>query len=330
MSTSDVSIPLLSPHARVVGTREAVSVVTPFADYRYTGRGGEILGQIVYRLDGSATLGEIRARIQASPEQFAAVLRPLFTDQVLVDLAPAVHASTPEEYLNRYFAICDAWAALIFDLEFWTAVVSGDAPRAVILGWGIEFYHRVIGSNEHNSVAVNYCADPVARAWLDDHFIEEVEHGEMFLGGLERCGVDATAVRNASPLPSTQGLVTALSMLAMANTWAFLGCYGVMHSPRGGHTASAIHAQFDRLDRLYPFAKDMLDQFRQHELIDVELGHEELILERMCARDGVPDARNAVRPILAAKGMVQAFVGFFDGIYAHYSAGEHTIPWSSR
>jgi hypothetical protein len=316
-SSSD---PILSPHCRIYRSGGQVIVEGVDATYRFRGKGAMIVDAVKHHLDGTRSLDTIAEEVALPVAEIAAALSVLLETELLVDISDALNATSSHDFLEYYFRLCDDWGRGIFTRPFWLELMTGQASRALVLGWGMEFYHRVMAADVHNSLAVHFCADDRLRELLVDHFLEEVDHGAIFLDGLEASGIDRDAVQASIPLPGSVGLFQYLNGLAVADTLTYMGCYGVMHSPRVGQTVERINAQFDGLINQYPFATGLLEKIREHALLDVGLGHDEIVLERYLLHRGAISRDEGVRIIGAARGITQSFVTFFDGIYASYAS----------
>jgi pyrroloquinoline quinone (PQQ) biosynthesis protein C len=313
------TILMLSPHvtARTVGGTTTLD--SPYAQYVFKGRGHQVISAILPLLDGGASLRGIADRTGFPLGDLQAVLEPIPPDD-LVDLSPLMNAGTTGDFMSAYFPICDAWARNIFGSGFWRSMFAGTSSRLEVLGWGIEFYHRTLGADEHNETSVKNCtSDPEVHKWLTEHFQEEYGHGDMFLRGLVSSGLSEQDVVESTPLPSTRALIEYFNRLASTDSVAYLGCYGVMHSPRVGQTRERVNAQFDELVGYYPFAAGVLNAIREHASLDLDLGHDQIVLERLAARERVFSPDVATRIMRAARGVVTAFCGYFDGIQRYYA-----------
>jgi pyrroloquinoline quinone (PQQ) biosynthesis protein C len=320
------SVPMLSPHVRLLHRDGSVVLDAPEAEYAYSGHGAALAAAAVPLLNGSASLTSIARGLGAGTGDVIGLLAPPTEGGAVTDIGPLLRTTDTDAYLDAYFAICDSWARDIFVRPFWNRMLGGTAGRNLVLGWGLEFYHRTVGADEHNACSVEYCTRDDVRGWLTEHFAEEYGHGEIFLDGLEACGFERPAVARSAPLPSTRALIDYMADLARTDSIAYLGCYGILHSPRTGQTVERVDAQFDRLIRLYPFAAGILEKIREHAKLDLGLGHDHIVLETLIRRDGVPD-RTTTRSIMrAAHGMVTVFCGFFDGILDCYGREEAALP----
>ncbi|MEK6321351.1 MAG: hypothetical protein AABN33_06675 [Acidobacteriota bacterium] len=323
------TILVLNPHTAFSIYPERVVIESPDAVFTFVRRGAELVKRARFLLDGSHRLRDVSNRVGASHTELEETFRDLVNERALEDVTRLLDSETPEQFLSEYFPLCDFWARDIFSTRFWQAMLNGNATPELVLGWGFEFYHRVLGADEHNALSVNYCVDHQIREWLISHFAEECDHGQMFLDGMVASGFTIEQVAGSVPLPTSRALINYLDVLAVTDTIAYLGCYGVMHSPRAGQTRQRVGEQFDRFAQMYRFAQGLLEKIREHALLDLDLGHEGIVLERALT-ERIKVNRAVTSSILGAMmGIVRAFSCFFEGIYEYYSKPGVPLPRSS-
>jgi pyrroloquinoline quinone (PQQ) biosynthesis protein C len=312
--------PLLPPGTALRNDDDGLLVETTYkSDYTFAGGHTQALLHVLPRFDGSARIGEL-ARETGFPErELIEVLSALATEGLIVDATAVLEATDPEEYMEAFCAIGDYWALNIFDQPFWHLVRSGNASRDVLVGWGVQFYHRVCGANIHNKIASDGATVPEIREWLTKHYWEEHDHAPIFLRGLERDGVPASHVTQRSPIPATQALIDHSIRLASTDQISYSSLDALQQSPRHGQTAELINDQFDRLVAFYPYAEGTLNAFRRHTMIDIDLNHSEIVLDKIVRRFGPPSREQTLRMLKATREIVEHFHAFFDGILRHFA-----------
>ena len=314
----DEERPFISPHVILQDSLAVVTLRTPKIEVAYAGRSAEILRKAVPLLAGGLSVGQVRNQVGLSRQGFADIFGALAGEGYITDIRGLLDGSDLERQIETYFRICDAWAVEIFERPFWRIFLSGNASRAQILGWGTEFYHRTIGADEHNFIAVQHCRDAGMSPGLKEHYEEELGHREIFLRALVDCGMDEGELLSSEPIPTTRGLILYQSELAKRDSWGYLGCYGVLHSPRTGQTPEAATTQFEAFSRMYPRSKPLFDAFLEHTLIDLRLDHDKIFLETFVCRRNRFAEDEACRAIRGAWGMTLVFSSFFDGLLTHY------------
>jgi pyrroloquinoline quinone (PQQ) biosynthesis protein C len=314
------SIPMFSPHI-AIKSEDVTTLVSPHATYVYRGKARDVV-ETLLPLIGRRSLKDLSHLTDLPVATISEALEPILSDD-LVDVAPVIHSPTASAFMSAYFELCDEWARYIFAEPFWQTMFAGQASRQQVLGWGVEFYHRTLGADEHNKASVDHCtADSEVKEWLVEHFSEEFGHSDMFLHGLVACGFTADDVLNSKPLSSTRALIDYFTSLAETDTIGYLGCYGVLHSPRVGQTPSTVRSQFEQLSGYYPFASGVLNAIRDHALLDLDLEHDQIVLERLGAREAAFSANTGINILNAARGSVLAFVNYFQGIFTYYGSSD--------
>jgi len=312
--------PLLAPGTELRRTDEGVVLATTYkSDYTFGGAlAGELL-DVLPRLDGWRRVGELARDAAISEPQLIEVLGLLAADGLVVDASAVFAAIGPEEYMESFCAIGDYWALNIFDQPFWQIVQSGGASRDVLLGWGIQFYHRVMGANVHNEIAAGGATVPEIREWLTRHYWEEHDHAHLFLKGLLQDGLPESEAGERNLLPTTRRLIDHSIHLAKTDQISYSSLDALQQSPRHGQTAALINDQFDRMVAFYPDAAGTLNAFRRHTMFDIELNHSEIVLDKIVRRFGVPAREQTLRMLAATREIVENFHAFFDGILQHFS-----------
>lgn len=308
-----------SPHLRVRRRPDgALEVDSPDALLTYASGDAGLVDALLAAATRPKAASDLARLDDTEWSRFTALVAPALECGVLRDVSAFIAAATSAEQLTLYYALCDDWAHDVFVGDFWNTVLSGEASTRLVLGWCEQFYHRTVGADEHNEVAVRHCTLPDVAEPLVAHFREEAGHGEIFLEGLEAAGVKREAVASRPPLRSTRALVDFFSDLGRTDTLAYLACYGVLHSPREGQTLDAVRTQFQRLAVAYPQAAPALRRVGQHAEIDVAAGHDQIVFEPYLLGRGPLSPGEAVRVLQSVRGTVAVFNDFFDGILAAY------------
>lgn len=322
--------PVVAPYIHSRRNEDEFIVEANYTSYAFSGQSAQILSEALHRLNGVQDLGSIAEDLKVSSAQLGAILSILAEDGLIIDAAAAVEAGSQKDFFKSYFSECKFWSKNIFAQPFWSTLLAGQASQDLILGWGIEFFHYVNAANEHMAASVAYCRNGTsARQILAQHYVEEHDHGDIFLDGLVACGFNRNKVKAAPPLASTRALINFLSELATNDTLAYTGTFGVMQSAREETTVEAVNQFYDSLIAHYGYASGLLDAFRKHALIDVDLGHQELVLEQICAHDEIITREHAGRIITAVRDAAEHFILFFEGIFDYYGMPGKLIPRQS-
>jgi len=324
---SPASKPLISSQLSFLGSGDELEVRAYDAVYSYSDLGAKIMMALKDRLDGSRSMADLADEVGVPLEKLGEALAVLRDDGLIIDAGIMDAAQSPDEVFDAYFSFCQFWVKEVFIQPFWSVLLSGEAGRNLVLGWGIEFYHYVYSVNEHLANAVSYCrTDKMARRWIAQHYVEEHDHAEIFLEGLAACGLDREQVRNAPPLASTRALINFLNELALSDSLGYLSAFGIMQAPGSGRPRGSHNRFYDGLVKHYGFAAGLFEAFRKHASIDDDLGHDDMLLKRLIRREqDVPPERRR-KMMTAARDTSEYFVLYFEGIYEFYTGPGVIIP----
>lgn len=227
-----------------------------------------------------------------------------------------VAASAPDAFLSAFHAVCDRWVEDIFRSPFWETFHRGEASREQVLSFLAQLYHRTVGADRHNLVAVECCRDADARALLERHYLEEFGHAAILLKGFARCGLAHQGSVVIEQMESTRCLIASMVDLAAEDTLSYLGCYGIFHAPSTIRDEAQLVRQFEHFARMYPFAAPAFRSVCQHARLDYTLGHAETALERLVRTRGSPDADGTRSVLRGARSAAAAFRAIFDELAA--------------
>lgn len=322
------AIPLVSSRARLQ-PGGAGSFVVDTDDYtlEFEGSSARLLHRIAHRFDGGHAVADLAAAAHCDANELASVVATLCDHGVVLDLAAAVDARSPREFSASFRHECRFWSGEILAQRFWSRLMSGQASKAVVFGWGIEAYHYVESVNEYMAAAVANCAlDHETRMLMGRHFAEESEHGEIFLHGLVDSGFAREAIVAAPPLPATRGLMNFLFELACVDTFAIEATFNLMQADREIINHDRVNAFYGALTKFYPFAAPMLDAFRKHALIDVDSSHGRTVFDAMCEVPNLVTPEIAARCVAAVRSAAEHFILFFENIDSYYGGGDAVMP----
>ncbi|QLJ02815.1 hypothetical protein HZZ00_18540 [Streptomyces sp. NEAU-sy36] len=224
--------------------------------------------------------------------------------------------------------LVESWMAAIDGHRLWRRLTE-EPTHPLVHGWMVENYHYVAGIWQHTGAAVAACPDPLIRAELVKHLIEEFNHGKMFLRGIEKArgerypGLPTDRMR---PLPTTVAFVGTLRELAQRDWKGYIIAlaYLQLSLTAADGRVDARHDGFYRavFDRL-PEAEAMVAVMRRHDDEDTRLGHgadTRALLELLTTRHRVD------RESVAAAALIPQFTwSFLDGILQHYQHGEAAV-----
>lgn len=300
---------------------------TPITSYDFDGQSAEIMKRLIPRLDGTATIEDLSAETKLKIKDVINHLNVLAEENLVLDASQILEAKKNSEFIEAYFRECRFRSQNIFQQPFWQTLMSGAASANLVLGWGLEFYHYVEAANEHMAAAVAQCREGLEiQLWLAEHYAEEFDHSKIFLKGLENCGLNSEQVKNAAPLASTRALINYLTELASRDTLTYTATFGVMQFAQEDTTRSGIEQFCGYLSDEYPFARGFFDAIRKHALIDVDLQHQELVIQRILEKSEDLDPKSRQRIVRAVQDTVEHFILFFEGIQDYYQREDILLP----
>jgi hypothetical protein len=319
---------LLASRVTLGPSASACVVESDNFEYTFEGPSASLIRAILPKLNGDQEIAELARNVGASVNDVLAVLKPLNGDEIVIaDMGRATSAESGSEFVDALKDECQFWAGEIYSQPFWTHILSGSASKAVILGWGIEFFHFVDSANEYMAAGVANCReDARIRELFARHYIEECEHGQIFLDGLKDCGIDPLRVRSAPPLASTRALLNHLYETAVGNCFAYAGLFAVMQPSPKRLSKAEVCNFYDGLGRTYPHARGMFDAFKRHALIDVELEHNRITLDDIVTLAPELVLRNGPAILGSARLLAEHFILFFEGINDYYGQSRTPIP----
>lgn len=312
---------LLSPHCRVSVESNTLVMLTREDEYRFQVTQPEALARVMHGLREQGCPAELAARQGVDASALEPLLAALAKDAVLLDLDAARESTDAAGTVDAMLCEARFWARAVFEQPFWEDLLAGRFNRAQVLGWGVEFYHFVDAANFYMPLGIAHTRNKRnLRAAIARHYIQEMDHGVIFLEGLNRSGLDRSSILIAPPLPHTQALINSLAELAIEGEVPYTAAFAVMQPGIIEPSIEALDEFYGALSRLYPFAAPMFDAFRRHARIDVDLHHEETTFTLLC-REGISPTERE-RASLAMQTVAENFVLFFEGIQDWYGRQE--------
>ena len=309
----------LSPGCRIRTEDEEILIETRDAEWRIRAPHVDTVAMALNRLFRSGVPRKLAADVRLSDNILEPVLQALAQDDLLMVECAADAAADPAEAASALLAEARFHARSIFEQSFWSDLLAGDFSPAQVFGWGVEFYHFVDAANTYMPLGVAHVRrHGPTRALMAQHYIEEMGHGQIFLDGLARCGLDGASIGAAPPLPHTSALINLLTELAIEGEVTYAASFAVMQPGLAPASRTAIDEFYAELSRLYSYARPMFDSFRQHALIDVDMGHEENVFARLCREPGGLTGIERARASWAMSAIAEAFILFFEGIRDSY------------
>jgi pyrroloquinoline quinone (PQQ) biosynthesis protein C len=298
--------PILDWAVRVIHEDDAIIVEAEDKDFdlRFETPAPERLHALLSLFDGRRSLAD--AALHAGVPE--AVARACAEHLVESGLAVAMPDATqpyiaPAEFATLCRRIYPGLKQRLFGHPLWTGLASGEAPRALFMGWMIENYHFIHGVNDRLALAASACNVREIRPFFVKHYVEEWDHYTFFLDALNGLGVTPEEARSTRPLPGTIAALNHMRRCARRDPLEYAACSGFLEST--GADRSAAIGFFERL-RLH-YCKDrphVINPLIDHLHLDDAYQHN-TVLEDICSQLDLVSIRRATNALSAARVMVE-------------------------
>lgn len=308
--------------ARLLGTQ--LIVETPFWEITLHDH-AQPLSMLLSRADGTVPLETLAVGVGLDPRLALRLLEPLAEEGAVIDASAPLRAHK-DAFLDVFQQECRLMTRALAEQPFWRRILSGEASRTLVFGWGIEFAHFVEAANEYMPLGIAHARESVAiREIFARHYAEEANHSAIFFEGLVRCGLDAQRIAVAPPLATTRALINLLIEQAIEGAVTYAAGFAVMQPESEPTERANVQAFYADLSTLYPFAAPMFRAFERHACLDLDLGHHETVFKSLCDAGGVPPSYRG-QAVRAARATAEAFTMFFEGILDAYGGTTADLP----
>lgn len=321
--------PLISPAVEMAETEPQLRLEDSHEALVFSGESAALMRRVVPYLNGANTISAISEAIEASTQNVERHVQALASAGLVLDTAAAIKSTNGPSLKESLNSESRFWNRAFFSKPFFQNLHAGALTPPVVLGWGVEFFHFVRGAGQYMASGVAHC-DP-ASTWLRAlaaHYAEEGDHASIFLRGLERCGLDTSAIETASPLPTTQALLNRFSEIGVKSTISYAAVFAFMRPMENGRPVHESFSSLEHLARCYPFASGLFDAFAEHGRIDLELGHGESPLYALLSETGPLRPDQCDEAVVGLRTAAECFSSFVDGIHAAY--GSQSLFWLRR
>jgi hypothetical protein len=286
----------------------------------FHGQSAGLCSRVVDALRTRGSIPDIAESTGYSESAIEACLKELEADGFILSLDFPRNLD-PNTAIKKIRAAAVFWNKHVMSQPFPILLFGGEASRAQVLGWGLEFHFFVRAAREYMARGASRISGPtevVSEFW--DHFAEEAFHDEMFREGLVASGLTENAVKNRLPLASTMALLNHLWESAEEGELEYAAAFAVMQPVSVRPTANAITKKYDGLRAAYQYAAPLFDAFEKHEKIDVALEHSTLTLESLLRSFESVSSRDMNTILRIVRATAENFDIFFEGIAAYYKS----------
>ena len=227
----------------------------------------EAIASFLVSLDGTKTVEELKASKILPFELVQDVLLVLDENCLLEDgKVSEFKGKSGLEFFLELVDLHRQWEAGLGESEFSKLFYSGKAPRELIIGWTIEYYH--ITKRTHDCVTPAIAkAHGAIRNHVIEFFHEEYRHDKLLLKSLLTLGFSEEEIANSIPLPYTTSLSNMLAKWSHTDLLSFMASLFLYEG-----NASEGHDYIEALEK-YGLPKEFVAQQGVHNDINVEGEH---------------------------------------------------------
>lgn len=219
------------------------------------------------------------AKLSGVPlEEVRSTLESLEAAQVLCSPPLPEGLVRPEEARAALLRVCHLWSEELMRSYVGNELVQGELPRTVLLGWLLEMYHYVRDFPEAITLAAGLARGRLKEV-LTRYAAQERGHELFLVRTLVNLGLTREEIEGSTPLVSTR-----LVGFMMRDLFEFEPASALMVAAlveAQEFNEAQIQAFKARVGELYGIPADALGPFFEHQRVDVQMGHAELLAENL-------------------------------------------------
>lgn len=219
------------------------------------------------------------ARLSGLPvEEVRATLQALDEARVLCAPPPPGGLIPPEEARQALLRVCHIWSQELRRSYVGNELALGGLPRTVLLGWLMEMYHYVRDFPEALSHAARGASGRLKEV-LTRYEAQERGHEIFLLRTLMNLGLTREEIERSTPLVSTRLVGLLMRELFEFEPSSVLVVAALVEAQE--FDEAQILAFQERVGALYGVAPEALGPFFEHQRVDVQMGHAELLEQHL-------------------------------------------------
>jgi pyrroloquinoline quinone (PQQ) biosynthesis protein C len=231
---------------------------------------------------GHHSIKSIADKSGVAEESIRALLNSLSPSGILSGPGAGLPVATATDVRERIKRIVKTWGLELAASYIGNELGRGHLSRTVLVGWLLEMYHYIKDFPNAIDAALR-CAPPALQPVYRRYRNEESGHEVFVLRSLMRLGLSEDEVRNSVPLVSTRSIGLLMKELFEKEPVALLIVAALVEAQE--FDSQAIAGFKDELVAHYGVTKDALDPYFEHQKIDVNLGHAQLLDEHVAWLD---------------------------------------------
>lgn len=324
---SDTYKPRLRHFAMVAGAEdEALQVIVGTEQFEIMELAGSRIKflEVKSLLDGRHTINEIADRTGVSVPEISRMVEDLSDMGILRSPGTNVQPLIPvKEFTEKVKSSCIMWQRQIGYHRLFSLLLSKDVRKEVFTGYLLESYHYVHSAQKHIATAISHCKTDPWREMLVDYFVEEYDHGKLYLDSLEKMGFRREDIINAHPIIGTMSLINMLCEIGRSSTLGYLACTSLFEANK--EDFAEAKSKLEYVARQYGIDANSLAGIISHMEEDIKLDHKS-ILEEALAETEMIEVEEAHYAVNCLHDLKHSFDQFHDQILQYYGDISSYIP----
>lgn len=316
----NLNYPILKQLDEVIFTENSVEITKNDKNIKINGINENLWNDFFSKLDGKKSLEEIKKSYPHTINfnKIEKIITALNKENI-IHFKGSKTNFTGIEFWHIHDQYCRGWLDNIANHKIWNLMTEGKVNKAVILGFVIEKFHYIEGAYEHMAIAAANADERISKD-LTRHFMEEYNHGDIYLGGLKSLFPKKMIV-NSLPLPSTRALVNCLNELAYKNSFDYYAANELLQKTENidNELSSPVETFYSKIESHYNLPTAICRSMRAHTEQDQCLGHQDVFLE-MCNKIENLTLSEVNSALQAAKQIYEHLEYFLDGILTYYTS----------
>lgn len=211
-------------------------------------------------------------------EEVRSTLESLETAQVLCAPPPPEGLLRPEQARQALLRACHLWSEELRRSYIGNELAQGALPRTVLLGWLLEMYHYVRDFPDAITRAAGLARGRLKEV-LTRYAAQERGHELFLVRTLVNLGLTREEVEGSTPLVSTRLVGFLMRDLFELEPASALMVAALVEAQE--FNEAQIQAFQERVGELYGIPEDALGPLFEHQRVDVQMGHAELLAENL-------------------------------------------------
>jgi pyrroloquinoline quinone (PQQ) biosynthesis protein C len=325
--------PYLKPACAVDERASCLRITYRGRAYAFDAPADAAVHRAVAAMDGRSTPAEIARRSGLDAGSLSALVAALHGTPLLLDGAEVIRPDglSGTEAHWRLEGELWHWRSLGHSGDHAPAsevdreIAKGAASEAVVKGYCLEICHQVSNAPTEIALAIANAPGRKVRDLFMEFYEDEHAHGDMLREALStwlpEAGIDA-----ATPLPATAGLLHSYDQWAQSDVLRY--AVALMRDEGSALDAPVTEAAdiYLGMERHYDVPAAVVERFRWHANLDVELGHGSFPLA-VFAQFPLVDGTRYAQLAKVARTIVELYDSLMREILAYYTAHPVESRW---